>query len=92
MNVSTYPQSIVPVAYYQTFEKNSVYWAYIEFTYKNARYRLYTPTKRLTLYDDLPAYKETSFRATITKELAVYYGPAITTPAPNTRPYRPTPP
>ena len=75
VNVSTYPQSIDPVAYYQTFEKNSVYWAYIEFTYKNARYRLYTPTKRLTLYDDLPAYKETSFRATITKELAVYYGP-----------------
>ena len=75
VNVSTYPQSITPVAYYQTFEKNSVYWAYIEFTYKNARYRLYTPTKRLTLHADLPAYKETTFSATITKELAVYYGP-----------------
>lgn len=75
VNVSSFPQSIDPVAYYQTFEKNSVYWAYIEFSYKNSLYRLYTPTKRLTLYDDLPACKESSFQATITESLCVYYGP-----------------
>lgn len=75
VNVSTYPQSIDPVAYYQTFEKNSVYWAYIEFSYKNSLYRLYTPTKRLTLYGDLPTYKESSFSATILTDLSVYYGP-----------------
>lgn len=75
VNVSSYPQSIDPVAYYQTFETNSVYWAYIEFTYKNSLYRLYTPTKRLTLYGDLPTCKERSFSATITKDLSVYYGP-----------------
>lgn len=75
VNVSTYPQSIEPVAYYQTFEKYSVYWAYIEFSYKNSLYRLYTPTKRLTLYGDLPTYKESSFSATILTDLSVYYGP-----------------
>ena len=69
-----FPQDLDYTVYYQT-KGGSVNWGYIEFTYKNEDYRVYTGVKRLETYTNMPYYDEEYVTVTISESHQTYYGP-----------------
>ena len=73
-STGTFPSSLSYTAYYQT-TGSSVNWGYVEFTYQNQKYRLYTGVKRFGINSYLSYDQEESTLVTITRTHNTYYGP-----------------
>lgn len=74
VSTGTFPSTLDYVAYYQT-KGGSVNWGYVEFTYRNERYRLYTGVQRFTTQSYLEYAEEDYTYVDINTTHHVYYGP-----------------
>lgn len=72
--ITRFPKDLNYTVFYQA-KGNGYMWGLFEFTYDNAKYRLFTTTDRLTDSSFIPTDNEIFYPATITKSHSSYFGP-----------------
>jgi len=72
--MNTYPSDLKYTGFYQT-KGGSVNWAYVEFTYRGSKYRLYTGVQRFSNSGSLTYVTEEYTYVTVNSSANLRYGP-----------------